>query len=98
MTRMARLSVDSGSRSLTGELWVVGVGQSLATVNEHHPIIVAKGEHIMGSPGAALVEASQGASLLVIGSRGHSEIANLIFGSVSERCVHHAGSPTTIVG
>ncbi len=97
MTRTVRLGVDSGSQSLTGDLRVVGVGQSLTIVNENHSTIVAKGEHILGSKRAVLVEASQGASLLVIDSRGHSEIANLIFGSVSEPCVHRAACRTTIV-
>jgi nucleotide-binding universal stress UspA family protein len=73
------------------------VSQSLAKVHEHYPDLVTKGELRHGYAGTVLVEASNGASLLLVGSRGHSELIDLLIGSVSEHCAHHAACPTLIV-
>ena len=50
-----------------------------------------------GAPAAALVDASQGAELLVVGSRGHGTLRGLVLGSVSKHCVSHAPCPVAIV-
>jgi nucleotide-binding universal stress UspA family protein len=73
------------------------VSQCLTRVHELEPGLVAKGEHYCGVAGSVLVQIAQGASLLVVGSRGHSEVADLLIGSVSEFCAHHAICPTVIV-
>lgn len=49
------------------------------------------------SPAMALLEVSEGADLLVVGSRGHGEIAEMLLGSVSLRCVAHARCPVVVV-
>jgi nucleotide-binding universal stress UspA family protein len=77
--------------------WPAIVDESLAQVQELEPQIVSKGEIRFGPAGNVLVDVSQGAALLVIGSRGRGQVASLLLGSVSEHCVHHAASPTTIV-
>jgi nucleotide-binding universal stress UspA family protein len=52
---------------------------------------------VNGHPAQALIEAADGADLLVVGSRGHGSFAEALLGSVSQHCVHHAPCPVLIV-
>lgn len=50
-----------------------------------------------GTARTVLVEAARDADLLVVGSRGHSSVADLLLGSVSAYCARHAPVPVVVV-
>jgi nucleotide-binding universal stress UspA family protein len=50
-----------------------------------------------GDPARALLDACDGADLLVVGSRGHGGFAEALLGSVSQHCVHHAQCPVVVI-
>jgi len=51
---------------------------------------------LQGHPAPVLVEASKGAKLLVVGSRGHGEFVGMLLGSVGEHCAAHAHCPVLV--
>ena len=55
-------------------------------------IVVAQGQ-----PAAVLVAQAATAGVLVVGSRGRGGFRELLLGSVSQACAHHAPCPVIIV-
>ena len=52
---------------------------------------------VEGEPARVLLDASDGADLLVVGNRGHGGSAESMLGSVSQHCVHHACCPVVVI-
>lgn len=50
-----------------------------------------------GYPAKELVDASVGAEMLVVGSRGHGGFVGLLIGSVSAYCAEHAACPVVVL-
>jgi nucleotide-binding universal stress UspA family protein len=61
------------------------------------PLPEAHARAAEGSPADVLIRESQGADLLVMGSRGHGGFHTMLLGSTSMQCVLHATCPVTVV-
>jgi nucleotide-binding universal stress UspA family protein len=73
------------------------LGRAVDDAGRVHPGVVFVPVVVEGRAADVLVEASRGADLLAVGSRGHGEVAGLLVGSVSEHCATHAHSPVLVV-
>ena len=74
--------------------------QTVDDVVRAHPELAAVEftvEAIAGPPGPVLVDASDGADLLVLGHRGRGALRSALLGSVGLHCVLHATCPVTVV-
>jgi nucleotide-binding universal stress UspA family protein len=54
-------------------------------------------EVVKGNAAQALLAASAGADLLVVGNRGHGGFAEALLGSTGQRCARHATCPVVVV-
>jgi nucleotide-binding universal stress UspA family protein len=50
-----------------------------------------------GKPAPSLLDAAEGADLLVLGSSRHGTLAGIVLGAVGQECVRHAPCPLVIV-
>jgi len=73
------------------------LSDSLAAASAHFPGVDLRQEVVHDDPVRALVSCSQGAVMLVVGSRGHGGVSSLLPGSVSHGVLHHARCPVVIV-
>ncbi|GAA2794284.1 universal stress protein [Saccharopolyspora taberi] len=60
------------------------------------PVRISR-EIMHGHSAQVLLDAAEGAELLVVGSRGHGSFYGALLGSVSQRCAQHARCPVVIV-
>lgn len=68
----------------------------LVGVRSAQPGLTITAQVVHGSPAEKLIEASDGAALMVVGRRGHGGFAGLLLGSVSEQVVRHANCPVLV--
>jgi nucleotide-binding universal stress UspA family protein len=69
----------------------------VSQIRDAHPDLTVEWVLVEGPAGPALVDSARGASLLVVGSRGHGQLAGILLGSVSEYCVAHAECPVLVL-
>lgn len=79
------------------KLWAEEViDDALAAVDVGDDVTVLR-EAVIGPATAVLLEACRGASLLVVGTRGHSRLTGLFLGSASQYLAVHAPCPVLVV-
>jgi nucleotide-binding universal stress UspA family protein len=66
-------------------------------VRRRAPQLRVSTQTVQQTPGPALVAASEGADLLVVGSRGLGGFEGLLMGSVSQYCARHASCSVVVV-
>ena len=77
--------------ALAGGVGAAKLLAGLVTVVDPAEITVVEGH-----PAPTLLDASRGADLLVVGSRGHGEFAGMLIGSVSQHLVSTAHCPVLV--
>ncbi|MFD9123344.1 universal stress protein [Kitasatospora sp. NPDC059571] len=61
------------------------------------PAVVVRERVLGGNAATVLLDAAEGADLLVLGNRGRGGFRQALLGSVGQHCVQHADCPVVIV-
>jgi nucleotide-binding universal stress UspA family protein len=69
----------------------------VAEWQEKYPEVAISAEAVAGHPAGVLTEASAGAQLLVIGTRGHGAVRGRLLGSVSQHLLRHSARSVAVV-
>ena len=70
---------------------------AIADVSSPDEQVTIRCKVVEGNAPRVLLDASAGADLLVVGSRGHGGFVEALLGSVGQHCVHHATCPVVVV-
>lgn len=75
------------------------IRDEVAAVRAQEPGEVDVTDEVVGGsrPAELLIKRSEGAEMLVVGSRGLGGFKGLLLGSVSQQCVQHAACPVVVV-
>ncbi len=84
---------EPGALEAAEEVTLRGVSEAVAA----HPGLRVAGATEVTSPSQALTEASKGATLLVLGSRGYGRVAGALLGSVAFNVAARAECPVMVV-
>jgi nucleotide-binding universal stress UspA family protein len=85
--------LEAQAREFAGTVVATAVAQARTAA---HGIQIS-GSSVRGRPSEKLIEQSEHAALLVVGSRGHGGFVNLLSGSTSMQVATHAHGPVAIV-
>jgi nucleotide-binding universal stress UspA family protein len=73
------------------------LADAIGTLGDPGSGITAHARVVEGNAAQVLLDACDGADLLVVGSRGHGGFTEALLGSVSQHCVHHARCPVVVI-
>ena len=62
-----------------------------------NPLVLVQPQVKQGNPAKVLIDQSENADLLVVGTRGHGGFRGLVLGSVSQHVAAYANCPVTVV-
>ncbi|SCK36485.1 universal stress protein [Streptomyces sp. WMMB 322] len=86
-----------GQSGGTTALEQAALEKALAPWRERFPEVPVIAQVEMGNPGHVLVEAAEGAQLLVVGRRTRRAPIGTRIGSVAQACLHHVHCPVAVV-
>lgn len=89
------VAMEDGMRS-AAEAHLKDAADTVATLAPGAPVHVQT-TVAQGRPSQVLLDAADGATLLVVGARGAGALTRLMLGSTSTEVVHHARLPVTVV-
>ena len=89
-------AVDETEHRRAHDVHAALLAESLAGWADKHPDLRVEQRVLEDHTGHALVAASRGARLVVVGSRGRGGFRGLLLGSVSSAVVHHADCPVMV--
>jgi nucleotide-binding universal stress UspA family protein len=72
--------------------------ESLAGLREHYPTVAVEERVIRGQSVRAILDASEDAALIALGTRGRGEFLGAVLGSVSQGVLHRAKVPVAVIG
>lgn len=73
------------------------LAESLSGWCEKYPDVHVERHTVRGRTREGLIDVSEGARLLVVGTRGRGGFAGMLLGSVSQAALHHAHCPVVVV-
>jgi nucleotide-binding universal stress UspA family protein len=73
------------------------IDEAAAKARGRAPGVTVSGELVPGGPSRALVEAAEGALMVVVGSHGAGSLTGLLLGSVALQVASHAPCPAVVV-
>ena len=72
--------------------------ESLAGLRERHPGVPVEQRIVKAPSVRAILDASDDAALIVMGTRGRGEFLGAVLGSVSQGVLHRAKVPVAVIG
>jgi nucleotide-binding universal stress UspA family protein len=82
------MAADSGRRMAT---------EAVSAIRRTWPELDVDPVGLAGRPAAVLIDVSRTADLIVVGTRGHNPLADMVLGSVAERLAAHGHCPVVVV-